>query len=77
MAINNTNSVRTNVTTNDGLDSFSAEPVETMEVIEGSLINTEVVDLGDGNSKTYYTFSPDVVIRKVNGVEVSRTTIGS
>ena len=76
MAINNTNSARTNVTINDGLDSFTAEPVETYEIIRGELIDT-VGQTTDNGSKTEYIYSPDVIIRKIDGVEVSRTTIGS
>ena len=75
MAINNTNQSRTNVTVNDGLDSFSAEPVETMEIVKGTLLSTNVIDTENGQI-TEYNYSPDVVIRKIDGVEVSRTNIG-
>ena len=73
--VNNTDTVeRSIVGVNDGLDSFSAKGVETIEVIEGELISTVTEDTPEGTITTK-AYADDVIIRKVDGVEVSRTNI--
>jgi hypothetical protein len=73
MAISNTNTPRTITKVNDGNDSFNATNVETNELVEGTLISTEVInsDLDvEGNTTqttTINTYSDDVATRRVNG----------
>ena len=68
--------IRTIETSNDGLDSFSANKSETTEFIKGELISTET-EQTDNGTITIKTYADDVIIRKVDGVEVSRTNIKS
>tara|TARA_B110000967_G_C18698314_1_gene466493 strand:- start:406 stop:717 length:312 start_codon:yes stop_codon:yes gene_type:complete len=70
----NAKTTTNNSSTAEGLDSFSAERVETIEIIEGELISTENEDTTEGTITTK-TYADDVIIRKLDGVEVARTII--
>ena len=73
--VNNTDTVeRSIVGVNDGLDSFSANKSETTEFSKGELISTET-EQTDNGTITIRTYADDVIVRKVDGVEVSRTNI--
>ena len=66
--------IRTITNTRSGLNLDSEAKVETTELIEGELISTTTEDTVDGTITTK-TYADDVIIRKINGVEVARTII--
>ena len=66
--------IRTITNTRSGLNLDSEAKVETTELIEGELISTITEDTVDGTITTK-TYADDVIIRKINGVEVARTII--
>tara|TARA_B110001452_G_C15162063_1_gene404177 strand:+ start:537 stop:761 length:225 start_codon:yes stop_codon:yes gene_type:complete len=66
--------IRTITNTRSGLNLDSEAKVETTELIEGELISTITEDTVDGTITTK-TYADDIIIRKINGVEVARTII--
>ena len=68
----NQNTPKTIVTVNDGLDSFTKEGIETIEVIEPVFIRTET-KIESGREVTYSIYSDRVTVRKIDGVIVSTT----
>tara|TARA_R110002049_G_scaffold2383_1_gene17563 strand:- start:46 stop:270 length:225 start_codon:yes stop_codon:yes gene_type:complete len=66
--------IRTITNTRSGLNLDSEAKVETTELIEGELISTTTEDTVDGTITTK-TYADDIIIRKINGVEVARTII--
>ena len=68
----NQNTPKTIVTVNDGLDSFTKEPIETIEVTEPVFIRTET-KIESGREVTYSIYSDRVTVRKIDGVIVSTT----
>ena len=68
----NTNTPNTKVTVNEGLDSFTKEGVETIEIIEPVFINTTTVT-ESGRQYTQDNYTDRITVRKVDGVIVSTT----
>jgi hypothetical protein len=69
---NNDNTSKTIVAVNDGLDSFTKEGIETIEVTEPVFIRTET-KIESGREVTYSIYSDRVTVRKIDGVIVSTT----
>ena len=68
----NQNTPKTIVTVNDGLDSFTKEGIETIEVIEPVFIDTTIVT-ENGRQYSQDNYTDRVTVRKIDGVIVSTT----